>query len=173
VNNKQSWDCIFDSENPNNEIMLRFAEAGIAKVVETDLCTIYSKLDGVKEWHMVDIVGQQRLLVADICDNEAISYRLACLATYELPFRSTFRAFIHWPNLDLDIRIKSDVMVIRLDQVSTPHYFSDINNEPEKDESKIAWYTGSALVLSEYSMTFPYSFENSTFLPEGTCFSFK
>jgi flagellar motor protein MotB len=173
VNNKQSWDCIYDSEKPNNEIVLLFAKAGIAKVVETDLCTIYSKLDGVKECRMVDIVGQQRLLVVDLTDNETINYRLACLATYELPFKSTFRAFIHWSNLDLDIQVKSDVMVIRFDQVSTPHYYSQIKNEPWKEESKIGQYIESALVLGGYSITFPCSFDNSTFLPEGTCLSFK
>jgi hypothetical protein len=170
VNNKQSWDCIYDSEKPNNEIVLLFAEAGIAKVVETDLCTIYSELDGVKKWRMVDIVGQQRLQVVE---NQTIGYRLACLDTYESPFENTFRAFIHWSSLDLDIQIGSDVTVIRFNQVSTPHYYSDINNEPWKDESKIARYSGSALVLSGYSMTFPCGFDNSTFLPEGTCFSFK
>jgi hypothetical protein len=173
VNNKQSWDCIYDSEKPNNEIVLVFAEAGIAKVVETDLCTIYSELDRVKEWRMVDIVGQQRLLVADLTDNETINYRLACLATYELPFKSNFRAFILWSNLDLDIQIKSDVMFIRFDQVSTPHYYSQIKNEPWKDESKIGQCTESALVLGGYSITFPCSFDNSTFLPEGTCLLFK
>ncbi|CAI9629178.1 hypothetical protein GT037_001505 [Alternaria burnsii] len=169
VNNKPSWDCIYDSENTNNEIVLLFTKAGMAKVVERNLCTIFSKLDGVKEWRMIEIMGQQRLLVVDVRDRnqEPIRYRLACLATYELPSRSTFRAFIHWSNLDLDIQIKSGVMVIRFDQVSTPHYYSDINNEPWKDETKIARYTGSALVLSEYSMTFPCSFGNSTFLPEG------
>lgn len=175
VNNKPSWDCIYDSENTNNEIVLLFAEAGMAKVIERDLCTIFGKLDGVKEWRMVEIIGQQRLLIVDIRDRdqEPIRYRLACLATSKPSYESIFKAFIHWPNLDLDIKIESDDMVIRFDKVSTPHYESDINNELREDESKIARYKQSGLVFSEYEMTFPYSFENSTFLPEGTHFSFK
>ncbi|CAN9080896.1 unnamed protein product [Alternaria alternata] len=175
VNNKPSWDCIYDSENTNNEIVLLFAEAGMAKIIERNLCTIFSKLDGVKEWRMVEIVGQQRLLIADIRDRdqEPIRHRLACLATSKPSYESTFKAFIHWPNLDLDIKIESDDMVIRFDKVSTPHYKSTINNELREDESKVARYKQSGLVFSEYEMTFPYSFENSTFLPEGTHFSFK
>lgn len=174
VNNKPSWDCIFDSTITNNEIVLRFAEARMAKVVERNLCTIYSDSDGVKELHMAEVVGQQRLLVVDVrgCDQKPIHYRLACLATYEPSQESIFKAFIHWRNLDLDIKIESDVMVIRFDQVSSPYYKSNINNELWKDESRTALFKESELVFSEYSMKFPYSSENLTFLPEGTCLSF-
>ena len=174
VNNKPSWDCIYDSTITNNEIVLRFAESRMARVVERDLCTIYSESDYIKEWRMAGDVGQQRLLVVDVrgCDQEPIHYRLACLATYEPSQESIFRAFVHWRNLDLDIKIESDIMVIRFDQVSSPYYKSNINNELWKDESRTALFKESELVFSEYSMNFPCSSENSTFLPVGTCLSF-
>lgn len=172
-NNKQSCDCIYDSDNPNNEIVLFFAGAEMAVAFLEDLCTVYNDSDGVKEWRNVEIAGQQKLLTVDVRDQDTISYRLACLATHRLSSTSTFEVFIHWPNLDLDICIVPEqeeaqrAMIIRFDQVSSPHYTSNIGNEPWVDESKIARYKASSLVFSAYSMTFPFGLNSSSSLPEG------
>jgi hypothetical protein len=172
-NNKQSCDCIYDSDNPNNEIILSFADAEVAVMFLDNLCAVYNDADGVKEWRNVEIAGQQTLRTVDVQDQDTIAYRLACLTTHSLSSTSKFQVFIHWPSLDLDIRIVPEhegaqcAMAIHFDQISTPHYTSDVANEPWVDKSKTARYKASELVFGAYSMRFPFGSISLSSLPEG------
>lgn len=172
-NNKQSCDCIYDPENLNNEITLCFSDTEAAVVFLNNLCAVYSDCDGVKEWRNVEVVDQQRMLAVAVWDETDIIYRIACVATDKSALYNTFQVFIHWPDLDLDIRIepsqanKQRSMVIRFDQVSTPNYTSNVVNEPWVDESKIARCVASDLVLGAYSMEFPFEPSSPSRIADG------
>ncbi|KAJ4984610.1 dual specificity mitogen-activated protein kinase kinase 1 [Stagonosporopsis vannaccii] len=172
-NNKQTCDCVYNPENLNNEITISFPDPEAAVAFLNNLCAVYSDCDGVKEWRNVEIIDHQRLLAVDVQDQAKVAYRIACLATYKSALYSTFQVFIHWPDLDLDIRVESShansqhSMVIRFDQVSTPNYTSDVANEPWVDKSKVARCIASNLVLGTYSMAFPYEPGSASRIPDG------
>jgi hypothetical protein len=172
-NNKQSCDCIYDSDNPNNEITLLFTNPEEAIASRESFRAIYNDADGVTQWQSVEIIGQQTLDTAVVQNRDADTYRLACLLTQSSLSTSRFQVFIHWPHIDLDIRIISEyegaqsAMAVRFDQISTPHYVSDIVNEPWIDESRTARYKASELVFGAYSMRFPFGASSSSSLPEG------
>jgi hypothetical protein len=172
-NNRQRCDCIYDSDNPNNEITLLFANAEEAVAFRDTLCVVYNEADGVREWRSVEIADQQTLLTVNVQNQDTIAYRLVCLTTHISSSTSIFQVFIHWPHLDLDIRILPEhegaerAMAIRFDHVSTPHYLSDVVNEPWIVESKIARYKASELVFGAYLMKFPFGSSSSSTLPEG------
>lgn len=172
-NNKQSCDCVYNPDNPNNDITLAFVDPAVAITFLDSICAVYNRAEGVKEWRNIDIEGQQRLLVVDILEREVISYRLACLALCSTRTRSIFQVFIHWPTLDLDIQIQgirnstARTMTVRFDSVSTPNYASNVVNEPWIDNSKIGRFSKSNLVFSSYSMKFPYGMHTSASLPAG------
>lgn len=177
-NNKQSCDCVYNPDNPNNDITLAFVDPAVAVAFLDSICTVYSDADGVKEWRNIEIEGQQRLLVVDIRERDTITYRLACLASCSLHSRSTFQVFIHWPTLDLDIQIQgirdstARIMTVRFEQVSTPNYESNVVNEPWIDKDKVGRFSKSNLVFSSYSMNFPYGTHTLSSLPGGkSCLS--
>jgi hypothetical protein len=172
-NNRQSCDCIYDSDDPNNEITVLFTNANEAIAFRDNLCAVYNDANGVTEWRSVEVTGQQTLNTAVVQSQDTDPYRLACLLTHSSLSTSKFRLFIHWPDVDLDIRILSEyegaqsAMAVRFDQMSTPHYVSDIFNEPWIDKSRTARYKTSELVFGAYSMIFPFGTSSSSSLPEG------
>ena len=172
-NNKQSYDCKYDPEKLNNEAHLSFADPQTARVFLESLCTVYNDSEHAKEWRKVEIAGKQRLLTFDIQDHGEIVYRVACLSTYDPPFTTTVQVFIHWPDCDLDISTLNgqqeaqSIMNVRFDKVSTPNYISDVRNEPWEDASKVARCFESELVLSSYTMGFPFQPSTSSSPPKG------
>lgn len=172
-NNKQSCDCIYNPDSLNNEIVVSFPDTEITIAFLSNLCAVYNDYNGVEEWRNVEIVDRQRLLAVDIRDQTKIEYRIACLATYRSNLYSTFQVFLHWPDLDLHIRIELDEeknersMVLRFDSVSTPNYTSNVVNEPWIDKSKVAQCVASDLVLGAYSMVFPFESTSPCRIPEG------
>jgi hypothetical protein len=171
-NNKQSFDCVYNPEDANNEIILSFADDGAARSFLETICVVYDDAHGATEWHRVKVIGYQSLLVVDTTSQD-VKYRVACLTTHRLPSTMIFQVFLHWPLVDLDIHIRPEdqgdgrVMVVKFGHVSTPNYISDLNDQPFKDMSKTARCVESNLVTGSYSMSFPINLRKRDSLPEG------
>ncbi|KAH6629571.1 kinase-like domain-containing protein [Boeremia exigua] len=172
-NNKQSYDCIYDPDNLNNEITISFVDNEAALAFLHNLSVVYNDVNGVQQWRSVEIIDQQRLLAVEVREQNTLAYRIACVATYDTLSHSHLQLFIHWPDIDLDIRIEFNPMsaqrsmIVRFAQVSTPNYISSVTSEPWIDESKVAEWAASNLVLSTYCLVFPFDPSSPLRLPQG------
>ena len=105
-----------------------------------------------------------------------LDYRIMVVTSYSSTNSFSSKLYIRWPDLDLDMRIydaetdprsttPSLCMAVKLDNIATPTYHSDVREQPAVDHAKIARFKTALQLRSSAALTFTVELRRSLLRP--------
>jgi hypothetical protein len=160
----QHYDWKYDSKCPNNHVTICFNDIGDARQFIDIVRLPYEDGFTISRGQAVSISDSSKVNIFDVGRPGICNYRVATLTNMS-SFVGTSKMYIHWPEIDIDMRITESrasssttldyQMKVEIKNLATPTYHSDTRGEPAADYDKIARFSKALKLKASMLVTFP------------------
>jgi serine/threonine protein kinase len=162
------YNWVYNPNHRNNSLTLRFNDPIDARRF-LDCVRFPTQNDiTVRNGRKVEVSEAQEAHIYDICRQEKnfkkTDYRTVVITNRDNPFSSS-KLHILWPHLDIELQVVDHSnhwnnppdyhMVLKIDNLTTPTYYSDLREQPAEDPGKIGKFKTAHQIPSSFTLSFP------------------